>query len=95
MHYLRNIEIKNKTKIKQTALGLLHRRRKVLNIGGGGKVKNIEGPGSNLFAGCKVIGDITILRLELKGIRLQIPSNKIKRYIYYIKPFNLVLYCLC
>ena len=35
----------------------IHRRRKVLNIGGGGQGLNIGGPrGAKLFAGCKLIG---------------------------------------
>ena len=36
----------------------MHRRREVLNIGGGwgGKVQNIGGGGGKFFAACKLIG---------------------------------------
>ena len=74
---------------------LLHRRRKVLNIGGeggqvseywgGGQVSEYWGGGGG-GAGYKLIGtfftlktdDIAKLRIELKSILLEIPSNKIK-----------------
>ena len=87
----------------------MHRRRKVLNIGGA-KVQNI-GPGGGgavgkRFAGCKLIGEppppisatsnsdsIAKLRIVLKSILLEIPSNKIKGT--YIKLVHLCssFYC--
>ena len=59
----------------------------------GAKVQNIGGrrTGGKLFAGCKLIGALQVitfptlktdhmakLRIELKSILLEIPSNKIK-----------------
>ena len=54
-----------------------HKRRKVLNIGGGGegagKVQNIGGPrGGKLFAGCKLIG---------APAPISVPNN----YIFHIE----------
>ena len=92
----------------------MHKRRKVLNIGGGagggrgggggamrGQGSEYWGPrgGGKLFDGCKQIGapapnqckiitfltlktvNIAKLRIELKTMLLEMPSNKIKRYI--------------
>ena len=67
----------------------MHKRRKVLNIwgGGGGKVQSIGGQGgSKLFDGCKQIGAPApnqckiITFLTLKTVNIAKLENRIEKY---------------